>query len=110
MNIFKLTDILERPKLLDNEKPLFTPPYHERTSRVWPVVACQHFILLITIIGSFFNSSSMGDEVRSRPYSYGAFLVSKFKRPIQTFDPSIQIWNCLVQTFDPSISTFNPSV
>ena len=41
---------------------------------------------------------------------YGAFLVSKFKPPIQTFDPSIQIWNCLVQTFDPSISTFNPSV
>ena len=42
--------------------------------------------------------------------SYGAFLVSKFKPPIETFDPSIQIWNCLVQTFDPSISTFNPSV
>ena len=46
---------------------------------------------------------------RSAP-AYGAFLVSKFKPPIQTFDPSIQIWNCLVQTFDPSISTFNPSV
>ena len=44
------------------------------------------------------------------PGAYGAFLVSKFKPPIQTFDPSIQIWNCLVQTFDPSISTFNPSV
>ena len=45
-----------------------------------------------------------------KPRLYGAFLVSKFKLPIQTFDPSIQIWNCLVQTFDPSISTFNPSV
>ena len=36
---------------------------------------------------------------------YDAFLVRKFKPPIQIFDPSIQIWNCLFQTFDPSIKT-----
>ena len=48
---------------------------------------------------------------------YGAFLVSKFKLSIQTFDPaiqtfypSIQMCNCSVQTFDPSIQTFNPSM
>ena len=55
---------------------------------------------------------------------YSAFLVSKFKLSIQTFDPSIQtfnssiqtfdpsnqIRNCSVQTFDPSIQTFNPSM
>ena len=49
--------------------------------------------------------------------NYGAFLVSKFKLSIQTFDPaiqtfhpSIQMCNCSVQTFDPSIQTFNPSM
>ena len=70
--------------------------------------------------GDVYKRASLGN----RAPSYGAFLVSKFKLSIQTFDPSIQtcncsvqtfnpsiqICNCSVQTFDPSIQTFNPSV
>ena len=66
---------------------------------------------------------SAGEKMAGR-LCYGAFLVSKFKLSIQTFDPSIQtfdpsiqtfnpsiqICNYSVQTFDPSIQTFNPSV
>ena len=55
-------------KTVTRSHALFTTPYHELITCVWPVLSTLLLPTSVAFIRTFFNPSSMGNEVQSRAF------------------------------------------